>query len=240
MKVRVRLFASYREAAGREWLEEDLPAGARVRDLLVSLSRRHGLAGAPGRALVARRMEYVGHDAPLQEGDEVAVLPPLSGGSGSLLVRLMEEPIDIPALIAEVSHPACGALAMFLGVVREPNLGHRTLAIDYHAYSEMAEQVMAEIASEAAARWEVERIAVVHRLGRLRVGEASVAILVSAPHRRAGLEAASYLIEELKARVPIWKKEHFEGGEVWIEGDAAAAPSPPRTPSRGPGGAPRG
>jgi len=143
-----------------------------------------------------------------------------------MLARIVEEPIDLPALLAQVIRPECGGVGVFLGVVREPNLGHRTLHIDYHAYPEMAEKVMAGIAGEAASRWEIIEVALVHRIGRLRVGDASVAIVVSAAHRRAALEATSFLIEALKARVPIWKKEVFAGGEVWIEGDASAAPAP--------------
>jgi molybdopterin synthase catalytic subunit len=169
-------------------------------------------------------MEYVGAETRLAEGDEVAVLPPLSGGSGggrggALRAHLVEAPIDVQELLRQVGDPACGGVAMFLGVVREPNLGHRTLHIDYHAYPEMAVRVMEEIGAEAQARWEVGRIALVHRTGRLSVGEISVAIVVAAAHRQAALEACAYLIEALKARVPIWKKETFEGGQVWIEGD---------------------
>jgi molybdopterin synthase catalytic subunit len=228
----VRLFASLREAAGREWLEVDLPGGARVGDLLADLAGRRELGRAAGRCLVARGTEYVGAEARLQEGDEVAVLPPLSGGSGASggcdsggggrggpRACLVEIPIDVSALLQQVADPACGGVAMFLGTVREPNLGHRTLHIDYHAYPEMAVKVMEEIAAEAAARWEVGRIVLVHRTGRLGVGEISVAIVVAAPHRQPALDACAYLIEALKARVPIWKKETFEGGQVWIEGD---------------------
>jgi molybdopterin synthase catalytic subunit len=150
-----------------------------------------------------------------------------------MLARIVEEPIDLGALVRHVIRPECGGVGVFLGVVREPNLGHRTLHIDYHAYPEMAEKVMAGIAGEAASRWEITEVALVHRVGRLRVGDASVAIVVSAAHRRAALEATSFLIEALKARVPIWKKEVFAGGEMWIEGDASAAPAPSgRSPGR--------
>lgn len=139
-----------------------------------------------------------------------------------MIARIIEAPIDVPAILAQVAHPSCGAVGVFLGVVREPNLGHRTVSIDYHAYPEMAVRVMGEIGREAAGRWETGEIAIVHRIGRLAVGEASVAIVVAAPHRRAALEATSYLIEELKTRVPIWKKERFDGGESWIEGEPGA------------------
>ncbi|MCZ6778662.1 MAG: molybdenum cofactor biosynthesis protein MoaE [Acidobacteria bacterium] len=148
-----------------------------------------------------------------------------------MITRIVQEPIDLGDLVRQVQRPECGAVGTFLGVVREPNLGHRTLTIDYHAFPEMAQKVMAEIAGEAAARWEIGEVAIVHRIGRLAVGEASVAIVVSAPHRQAALEATAYAIEELKKRVPIWKKETFKGGEVWIEGDSAAAP--PSDPAGG-------
>jgi len=139
-------------------------------------------------------------------------------------IRITSEPIDVAALIDRVSRPSCGAIGAFVGVVREPNLGHRTIGIDYHAFAEMAEKVMREIAAEAARRWQVGEIAIEHRVGSLKVGEPSVAIVVAALHRQPALEATAYLIEALKERVPIWKKERFEGGEVWIEGDPSAAP----------------
>lgn len=141
-----------------------------------------------------------------------------------MIARIVHEPIDLEDLVGQVQRPECGAVGTFLGVVREPNLGHRTLYVDYHAYPEMAQKVMSEIAAEAAARWQIGEVAIVHRIGRLAVGETSVAIVISAPHRADALEATSYAIEEVKKRVPIWKKETFEGGEVWIEGDSGAAP----------------
>ncbi len=141
-----------------------------------------------------------------------------------MIARIVQEPVNLEELVRQVQRPECGAVGTFLGVVREPNLGHRTLYIDYHAYPEMAQKVMVEIAGEVAARWDIGEVAIVHRIGRLAVGEASVAIVVSAPHRAAALEATGYAIEELKKRVPVWKKEAFEGGETWIEGDSAAAP----------------
>jgi molybdopterin synthase catalytic subunit len=136
------------------------------------------------------------------------------------MVRLQNGPIDVAALAAEVRGDGDGAVSSFLGTVRNVNAGRRVLFLEYEAYAPMAEQEMERIAAEAIARFGVSRVGIVHRLGRLDVGEASVVIAVASPHRAAALDACRFVIDTLKRTVPIWKREHFEGGTVWIEGPA--------------------
>jgi len=134
------------------------------------------------------------------------------------VVRLQAEPIDVTALVAATRGDGDGAVSVFLGTVRNENAGRRVLYLEYEAYSGMAEREMERIAIEATAHFEVTSVAIVHRTGRLEIGEASVAIAVAAPHRAAAMAACTFVIDTLKARVPIWKHEHFEGGATWIEG----------------------
>lgn len=132
------------------------------------------------------------------------------------MLRITEEPIDLGDLVARVGDPAAGAITTFLGTTRETNRGRRVLKLEYEAYAEMAVSEFVKIAAEAASRWELTRVAIVHRVGVVPLGEASVGIAVSAPHRRESIEACHFCIDSLKLVAPIWKKEHFEGGEVWI------------------------
>lgn len=132
------------------------------------------------------------------------------------MLRITEEPIDLGDLVAKVGDPAAGAVTTFLGTTRETNRGRRVLKLEYEAYAEMAVSEFVKIAAEATSRWELTRVAIVHRVGVVPLGEASVGIAVSAPHRRESIEACHFCIDSLKLVAPIWKKEHFEGGEVWI------------------------
>jgi molybdopterin synthase catalytic subunit len=136
------------------------------------------------------------------------------------MIRLQNGPIDVAALTAEVRGDGDGAVSLFLGTVRNVNAGRGVLFLEYEAYAPMAESEMQRIAEEARARYGVSRVGIVHRVGRLDIGEASVAIAVAAPHRAAALDACRFVIDTLKQTVPIWKREHFDGGEVWIEGGA--------------------
>ena len=205
MKVRVRLFAGLRERAG--WSEREVEASS-VGKLWAEL----GLGDEPAGLLYAVNQEYAERDQALREGDEVAVIPPVSGGA----FRLVDGPLDLAAVIAEVADEDAGAIATFQGTVRRQSRGRRVIALEYEAYGGMAEKVMAEIADGVKSRYELCDVAVAHRVGRCEVGEVSVAIAVSAPHRQDALSACRDVIDELKERVPLWKKELYEGGEEWI------------------------
>jgi molybdopterin synthase catalytic subunit len=200
------LFAGLRERAG--WSERELDGVARVRDLWARL----GLGDEPPGLLYAVNKEYADADRELADGDEVALIPPVSGGS----FRLSEAPLSLDTVVDEVRSEQAGAIATFVGTTRVESRGRTVLHLDYEAYEEMAEQVMAEIAAELKARYEVCDIAVHHRTGRVEIGEASVVIAVSAPHRQDALAACKDAIDTLKKRVPLWKKEVYKDGEEWI------------------------
>jgi molybdopterin synthase catalytic subunit/molybdopterin converting factor small subunit len=208
LRITVRLFAGLRERAGAGEREVELPAGASLDHVWGSLD----LGDEPSGLLYAVNKEYAERDRPLADGDEVALIPPVSGGA----FRLVEGPIDVDAVAAEVADEGAGAIATFQGTVRSRSRGRNVIALEYEAYSGMAEQVMAEIADEVKARYELCAIAVTHRLGRVEIGETSVAIAVSAPHRHDALAGCKDVIDALKERVPLWKKELYEGGEEWI------------------------
>ena len=208
MRVTVRLFAGLRERAGAGERELELPEASRVADVWPAL----GLGEEPAGLLYAANHAYVTKDAELGEGDEIALIPPVSGGS----FRLVEGPIDIGAVVAEVEDERAGAVATFIGTVRRHSRGRTVLHLEYEAYGGMAEKVMAEIAEQVRARHELCAVAMTHRTGRVEIGEASVAVAVSARHRRDALAACTEAIDELKATVPLWKKEVYEGGEEWI------------------------
>jgi MoaE-MoaD fusion protein len=203
--VHVRLFAGLRERAG--WSEREVDARS-VGEVWAEL----GLGDEPAGLLYAVNQEYAERDQPLAEGDEVAVIPPVSGGA----FRLSDGPLDLGGVIAEVTDDRAGAIATFQGTVRRQSRGRQVVALEYEAYSGMAEKVMAEIAEGVKARYELCEVAVAHRVGRCEVGDVSVAIAVSAPHRQDALSACRDVIDELKERVPLWKKELYEGGEEWI------------------------
>jgi molybdopterin synthase catalytic subunit/molybdopterin converting factor small subunit len=207
--ITVKLFAGLRERAGESEREVELDAGARVSDVWRPL----GLGDEPEGLLYAVNKEYAPPDRRLSEGDEVALIPPVSGGE----FRLTADPIDLGAVIAEVADGQAGAVATFLGTTRVRSRGRTVLYLEYEAYEGMAEKVMEEIASTLRERYELCRIAITHRIGRVGIGETSVAIAVSAPHREHALAACKEAIDTLKVDVPLWKKEVYEGGEEWIE-----------------------
>ncbi|MCI0547590.1 MAG: molybdenum cofactor biosynthesis protein MoaE [Candidatus Rokubacteria bacterium] len=218
MKVEVRLFARYREAAGRDRVELDLPDEGTVETAWEAVTRRFP-ALSPYRpfTLFALGDDYVSPDRRLRPGDELCLFPPVSGGAGDDLVRVVHEPIDERSLVAAVEDPGAGAVCLFSGVVRDQTGGRRVKFLEYEAHAPMAEAKMREIAAEVRARWgSVRRVALVHRVGRLEIGESSVLIAVSSAHRREAFEACHYAIDALKETVPVWKKEHFEDGEVWV------------------------
>lgn len=206
MGVKVRLFAGLRERAG--WSERDVDGVARVDDIWSALS----LGPEPAGLLYAVNKEYASRDRELAEGDEVAVIPPVSGGS----FRLSDAPLSLDAAVDEVRTDKAGAIATFVGTTRSESRGHSVLHLDYEAYEGMAERVMSEIAAALKERYDVCEIAIHHRTGRVAIGEASVVIAVSAPHRQDALAACKDAIDTLKEQVPLWKKESYEGGEEWI------------------------
>ena len=205
MSVRVRLFAGLRERAG--WSEREVSA-ATVGDVWGEL----GLGEEPNGLLYAVNKQYAPRDAALADGDEVALIPPVSGGA----YLLSDEPLSLDRAVDEVRSDSAGAIATFTGTTRKESRGRDVSYLEYEAYEGMAEQTMAEIAGELAERYELCAIAIHHRIGRVDIGETSVVIAVSAPHRQAALAACRDAIDTLKERVPLWKKEVYGGGEEWI------------------------
>ena len=166
----------------------------------------------PAGLLYAVNRAYAERETELSEGDEVALIPPVSGGA----FRLTEGPVNLTAVVVAVVDERAGAIATFLGTVRAQSRGREVIALEYEAYEEMAEDVMAQIATEVTERYKLCKVAISHRVGRVEVGETSVAIAVSAPHRHDALAACKDVIDTLKERVPLWKKELYEDGEEWI------------------------
>lgn len=169
-------------------------------------------------AAVAVNQEYAIPEQVLQDGDEVAILPPVSGGSQAL-VQIVREPIDLEQIVSAVKSGGDGAVCVFDGIVRDNTRGRTTLHLDYEAYEEMALKQMHALRDEAIAKFGVREIAIVHRLGRLLVGETSVLVTVASAHRAAAFDACRYVIDTLKKTVPIWKREHFVDGAVWADGE---------------------
>jgi molybdopterin synthase catalytic subunit/molybdopterin converting factor small subunit len=203
--IRVRLFAGLRERAG--WSEREVDA-ATVDDVWAALE----LGDEPAGLLYAVNKSYAKRDQVLADGDEVALIPPVSGGA----FLLSDEPLSLDRAVDEVRDERAGAIATFTGTTRIQSRGRAVEHLDYEAYEGMAENVMAEIAAELAARYELCAIAIHHRIGRVGIGDTSVVIAVSAPHRGDALAACKDTIDTLKERVPLWKKETYDGGEEWI------------------------
>lgn len=223
MRVRILVFGVLKEVLPESSAALELPEGARVRDLLDRY--RALLAGREElwkSLAIAVNREYVSADQVLREGDEVALLPPVSGGSGANII-LTRERIDADALVAELKSGPDGAVVVFDGIVRDNSRGRRTLYLVYEAYEEMALGQMRSLAARAGKDFAIRDVVLVHRLGKLAVGETSVLIAVASAHRAAAFDACRWLIDTLKRTIPIWKKEHFEDGAVWADGE----PFPP-------------
>ncbi|WP_022797522.1 molybdenum cofactor biosynthesis protein [Thermus islandicus] len=220
MRVEVRLFALYREQAGRDRMSLELPEGATVGTAKAALEALFpGLRLAGGLAAV--NQDLADPDTPLREGDELAFLPPVSGGEASPdSFGLTRDPLDLEALVAWATAPEYGAVVSFLGTTRSPNRGEEVAFLEYEAYPEMALKAMARILEEMRHRWPLGRIALWHRLGRVDPGEASIAIVVSARHRKEAFAACQYAIDRVKQVLPVWKKEHRKDGSFWVEGFA--------------------
>ena len=208
MQVNVRLFAGLRERAGTGARKLELDQGATVADVWAALD----LGDEPPGLLYAVNKRYAAADTALGDRDEVAVIPPVSGGD----FRLSAEPLSLEAVVSEVRDDAAGAVATFTGTVRNRSRDREVQYLEYEAYEGMAEEVMRELAHELARRHELSAIAIHHRVGRVGIGEPSVVIAVSSPHRAAALAACKEAIDTLKGTVPLWKKEVYDGGEEWI------------------------
>lgn len=214
MKVKVKFFALYRELVGLRETQADLPPGSTALDVWRSFAESHPqLAPNLPHTRFAINGQYVDPNTSLKEGDEVVFIPPVSGGS---TFEITEQPIDVNRVVEGVRQDDDGAVVAFVGVVRNENRGKAVLYLEYEAYPEMAAGKMREIGEEIAGRWGLRHLAIVHRVGRMEVGEASVVIAVAAPHRGVAFEACHYAIDRLKETVPVWKKEVYADGEVWL------------------------
>ncbi len=216
MDIRVRYFAYFREQLGRSGDRLNMPDGCTVRDVWLRCTEGHErLPLLWGSLLVAVNGDYADRDAVLREGDEVTFLPPVSGGSARC--RLVRVPIDVRALEAEVVAARHGAVVTFVGVVRErSDSGKPVCYLEYEAYDDLAVREMEAIARRIEEQWPGCSVAMEHRIGRLEIGESSVAIAVASAHRAAAFEACRWAIDRVKETVPIWKKEVFLDGEAWV------------------------
>jgi MoaE-MoaD fusion protein len=224
MRVRVLFFGQLKEITGVEQEDAELSEGARVQDVFERYGRRFPkLASFRASIAASVNQEYATWRAPLSSGDEVAFLPPVSGGQQAAvdedIFQIVRDAIRPQEIIESLKRPEDGALVIFDGFVRNSFKGRPTLYLEYQAYESMALAKMREIGTEIRTKFPIHRLAMVHRLGRLEIGETSVFIAVSSEHRSAAFEACRYAIDTLKRVVPIWKKEHFAGGAVWADGE---------------------
>jgi molybdopterin converting factor subunit 1 len=221
MRVLVRLFASYREAAGVGQIDLELPAGATVKDAIFKILKDHPLIAEGRQVVIARNHDYVTADEPLADGDEVALIPPVSGGAMTVApIAVSASPLSVDDALAAVRDSGFGGVVVFLGTVRDRSRGKVVTHLEYEAYAEMAETKMREIAHRLEAKHAPLRLVMHHRVGDLAIGEIAVIVAAGAPHRDAAFIAARAAIDELKTVVPIWKKEHSDDGAVWIEDHA--------------------
>ncbi len=218
MHVQVLFFGQLKDLIGRSSESLALKDRASLRDVVHHYSEKFPpiLKLASSLALSINQ-EYATQDAPLHDGDEVAFLPPVSGGSPR--ASIVRTKIETHQIVPAIERPEDGAIVIFDGVVRNNSRGRKTLFLDYEAYEEMALKQMEELATEAVTKFAVRDARIVHRLGRIEIGESSVFIAVASAHRAAAFDACRWLIDTLKRTVPIWKKEHFEDGTVWADGD---------------------
>jgi molybdopterin converting factor subunit 1 len=228
MTVKVLFFGQLKDLTGRAEDRLELAEGSRLEGVFRHYAGLFPRIGEMARSIVmARNHEFAELSSPVADGDEVAFLPPVSGGAYTHEIAdptghffgLTRQPIDARNLAERVRRDEDGAITTFEGVARNNSKGRRTLFLDYECYEAMAIRKMAEIGREIAASHAIGRIAMVHRLGRMEIGEASVAVVVSAPHRKPSFDAAMEGINRLNKLVPIWKKEHFADGDVWVEGE---------------------
>jgi len=220
LQIEVLLFAGLKDRAGVSRLSVEVPDGATVSDAITAAGTATPTNwDVPTAIMCAVNEEYQERDFVLSDGDELALIPPVSGGMGAErneYVEVTGEPLDSMAIAEHVRADSDGAIVIFEGVTRDHNDGRHVEYLEYEAYQPMAENKIRELFGEMRARYEIDRTAVAHRVGRVDIGEKSMVVAVSAAHRRPAFEAALYFVDRLKEVVPIWKKEYFEGGEVWI------------------------
>jgi len=230
MQIRVLFFGMLKDLAGRGGEVLSLPEHATLGDVFMHYEEINPRLGELAASIaISVNQEFAAPDSSLKEGDEVAFLPPVSGGStdrqidvparGRRYALIVREKIDTQAVLNKLKQPADGAAVVFEGIVRDNTRGRRTLYLDYEAYEEMALKQMDSLAEQALQQFSICSVSVVHRLGRLEIGETSVLIMVASAHRAAAFDACRWLIDTLKRTVPIWKKEHFEDGAVWADGE---------------------
>ncbi|MFP8879401.1 MAG: molybdenum cofactor biosynthesis protein MoaE [Myxococcota bacterium] len=216
MQISVKLFGALRETAGTKELSLRLPAGARPADIWDRLVADYPDVERFGKRLaVSVNLEVTDFDVKLRDGDEVAFLPPVSGGSG--MCSLSETPLDVGDVVARVAGPGMGGIVTFIGAVRDNARGREIRHLEYESYPEMAEREMERIATDASERWPGTRVAIAHRSGHLAIGELAVVVVAAAPHRSEAFSACRYAIDTLKQTVPIWKKEVATDGEYWVD-----------------------
>jgi molybdopterin synthase catalytic subunit len=222
VKITVLLFGQAREMAGAESVELGLDRPATVESAFAALKSLHPkLARIERSLLFAVNEEYATMTEGLDDGDHLAVLPPVSGGEAEDIFEITRESIDIAGLRARLLEGDSGAVVIFDGVARDNTKGRRTLYLEYEGYEQMAIKTMRQIGSEVREQWAINRLGIVHRLGRTEITESSVVICVTSAHRKVAFEACQYAINRLKKIVPIWKKEYFEDGAVWVENEEA-------------------
>jgi molybdopterin synthase catalytic subunit len=229
MQVQVLFFGVLKDLTGRTSETLTLPDQATAADVIQHCKQRFpSLKGALSSIAISVNQEYADPNRALRADDEVGLLPPVSGGSAAQsdnrqletnIINIVRERIDTAAVLARIKQPEDGAVVVFEGIVRNHTRDRRTLFLEYEAYEEMAKKQLESLAAQARSQFSVREVAIVHRLGRLEIGETSVLIVVASAHRSAAFEACRWLIDTLKRTVPIWKKEHFEGGAVWADGE---------------------
>ncbi len=238
MQVQVLFFGVLKDLAGRASDELTLPEHAKAGDVVEHYERIiPAMGGMLASIAISVNQEYASPGAKLHAGDEIALLPPVSGGSAEIQqtpleilhtttgrVAITRDVIDTPAWTAKIKHPEDGATVVFEGIVRNHSRGRGTLFLDYEAYEEMALKQMESLLAQALSEFQIRDATIVHRLGRLQIGEISVLILVASAHRAAAFDACRWLIDTLKRTVPIWKKEYFEDGAVWADGEPFPEP----------------
>jgi len=230
MQVKVLFFGQLKEIVGQGEQLLELPAGACLSDLITHYRRRYPrLEDFLSSLAISLNQEYAQLSAQLQPGDEVALLPPVSGGDEEDIFALTRAPIQVEQFLAQLKTAASSALVTFDGVVRNHADGREVLYLEYEAYEPLARKKLRALGAELRARFPIQRLVLVHRLGRVGVGETAVLIAVSAAHRLPAFDACRYAIERVKRTLPIWKKEYFADGAVWAEGEVLASPEPAPT-----------